>query len=74
MMRTPPPRRDPAVLTPRELELWRWLAAGLSVRKTALRMGISPKTVDSHSRGMRNKLGVHSAIEAVAVGRERGLR
>lgn len=52
-------------LTERELEVLKLLAAGLQNRQIAIRLGISPRTVDRHCDKIYAKLGVKSRTEAV---------
>lgn len=60
-------------LTPREKEVLRLMADGLSSRMVAARLGISYTTVRTHIRSLGNKLGVHSKLEAIVKARELGL-
>jgi DNA-binding NarL/FixJ family response regulator len=53
------------VLSPRELEVVRLLAAGKSSKEIARALVISPQTVDTHRRRLMKKLQLHSAIEVV---------
>ena len=65
-----PPRSN---LTPREAEVLRFLAQGLTQREIAERLTLSPKTVGTHIEHVLRKLGVHSRAQAVAlVFRENG--
>jgi DNA-binding NarL/FixJ family response regulator len=72
---------DPAVqlpaavesLTPRELEVIRLLADGLSNRLIASQLGISEHTVKFHVDSILGKLGAHSRTEAVTRAARRGL-
>ena len=57
-MVTPP--HDPNVLTPREVEVLRWVAAGLSNAQVAGKLVISPRTVNTHLNSIYSKLGVNS--------------
>ena len=41
------------------------LADGLEYKQIADRLNISPNTVNNHLAHVREKLGVHSAIEAI---------
>lgn len=50
-----------AALTDRELEILDRLARGLTLRETARELVISEKTVDSHLRNIREKLGLSSS-------------
>ena len=52
-------------LTTREHEVLRAIARGLSTQEIATLLGMSAKTVDSHRRNMREKLGLSSAGELV---------
>jgi len=60
-------------LTPREKEVLRLLAEGLSSRSVAAELGISYTTVRTHIRSLGSKLGVHSKLEAIVKARELGL-
>jgi DNA-binding NarL/FixJ family response regulator len=48
-------------LTDREVEILDRLARGLTLRETARELAISEKTVDSHLRNIREKLGLSSS-------------
>lgn len=68
------PRRDHpllAALTPREREVLIHLANGFGLREVGKRLHMSQKTVNTHLQNLRNKLGVHSTLEAVALVRSR---
>lgn len=53
----------PEVLTPRELEVVRAIAQGLTYREIAERMGISEKTVATHRERAAEKLGLKSRVD-----------
>lgn len=53
-------------LTPRELEVLEWLVQGLPKKQIAVRVGMSPHTVDSHLRSIYRRMNVRSNTEAVA--------
>jgi DNA-binding NarL/FixJ family response regulator len=53
-------------LTPREMELLQWLVEGLSYKKIAEKLFISPLTVQSHIKSIYEKLQVHSKSAAVS--------
>jgi DNA-binding NarL/FixJ family response regulator len=60
-----------AALTPREREVLIHLANGSGLREVGKRLHMSPKTLSTHLQNLRNKLGVHSTLEAVALARSR---
>lgn len=51
-------------LTAREIEVLRLVVAGLTNRKVAERLRLSPRTVDAHLRSIYGKLGVTSRSAA----------
>jgi DNA-binding CsgD family transcriptional regulator len=65
--------KPPPHLTPREFEVVRLLAEGLSTRVIAERLGLKPPTVKAHIRGALRALGASSRLEAVAIARRDGL-
>jgi NarL family two-component system response regulator YdfI len=75
---SPTPERselDPAVqiLTPREIEVLRMIAAGLGNKEIASKLTISDHTVKFHISSIFAKLGASSRTEAVTLGIRRGL-
>lgn len=56
-------------LTGREREVLACLASGIRRRDVAKHLQMSPNTVRTHLQNLMGKLGVHSAIEAVALTR-----
>lgn len=60
-------------LTPRELEVLRFLVQGLSNPQIALSLSISTYTVNAHVRTLLSKLGVPNRATAVRVALERKL-
>jgi DNA-binding NarL/FixJ family response regulator len=60
-------------LTPREMDVLRMLADGLSNKEVALQLHISEHTVKYHLSSVFGKLGVSSRTEAVMVGIQRGI-
>jgi DNA-binding NarL/FixJ family response regulator len=56
-------------LTPREREVLACLAEGASRRDVAERLQLSAHTIRTHLQNLMAKLGVHSALEAVALTR-----
>lgn len=57
--------RIAALLSPREIEIARWLAAGYSRRDIADRLYISELTVKTHIRNIYRKLEITSRVELV---------
>ena len=64
---------SPAGLTPRQTEVLRLLADGLTYREIAERLYISTKTVDHHVSAVRLKLGVTTRKAAVEAARRLGV-
>ncbi len=62
-----------AGLTPREIELLKLTAKGLSFDKVGELLGISPHTVVAHVKKIYRKLAVHSRTEAVYEATQMGL-
>ena len=78
-MVTPPPTpapalpRDPNALTPRETEVLRLVAAGLSDVQVAAKLVISRRTVSTHLTAIYGKLGVSSRSAATRCALDRKL-
>lgn len=66
-----PERTEP--LSPRELEVLRWLAQGLSNKEIARRLHLAEETVKFHMRHILAKLGVQSRTQAVLMAMRLGL-
>lgn len=62
-----------SLLTPREIELLKLTAKGLSFDTVAELLGISPHTVVAHVKKIYRKLAVHSRSEAVYEATQMGL-
>lgn len=64
---TPSSKKEAYSLTPKEKEVLKYLADGLSYKMVADKLGISYFTVNTHIKKIYEKLHVHSLGEAVAV-------
>jgi DNA-binding NarL/FixJ family response regulator len=65
------PLEDP--LTPRELEVVKLIAEGLTSREIAETLVISEKTVDRHRGNVLDKLGMRNRVELTRYAIRRGL-
>ena len=61
------------VLSARERETLQLLAEGLNTKEIAARMGVSAKTIETHRRGIMNKLDLHSVAELTKFAIREGL-
>jgi DNA-binding NarL/FixJ family response regulator len=70
----PPPRADHLkLLTPREIEVLRLIAEGLSTKEIAAQLDISFKTVVSHRSHLLEKLGIHESATLVRLAVRAGI-
>lgn len=60
-----PGKTAPSLLTPRELTVMRWMAAGKRHAETAAIMGLSERTIENHLRRIRRRLGAKTTAEAL---------
>jgi DNA-binding CsgD family transcriptional regulator len=58
--------RGLADLTPRQQQLARWYAAGLTSRQVAERAGVTHRTARDHLEAIYDRLGIHSRAELAA--------
>lgn len=67
MMRGVDPQETPprSVLSPREQEVLRLLAKGMRSIQVGQELGIAATTVEVHRRNIKEKLGLHSAVDLV---------
>jgi HD-GYP domain-containing protein (c-di-GMP phosphodiesterase class II) len=68
-----PPPRPLSGMTPREIEVLRLVASGLTVKETAQKLDISPKTADHHIQSFYGKFGVTTRAGAALYAIERGV-
>lgn len=62
-----------SLLSPREIEVLRYIARGLSKKEIASTMHISVKTVDNHSTSLMSKLDLHDRVELARFAIREGL-
>ena len=68
-----PPKGAPSVLSRREAQILRLVAAGIGTDHIAADLQISVHTVRNHVRNMRRKLGAKTKLDAVVTAIRRGL-
>jgi DNA-binding CsgD family transcriptional regulator len=66
-------RENPYGLTARQMDILALLAESLSNTEIAVRLSLSPKTVDHHVSAVLAKLDVHSREEAAQVAKREGM-
>ena len=62
-----------ALLTRREQEILVYLSEGLTMHQMGTRLGISPRTVETHAAKLYRKLGARTRVQAVARAAKLGL-
>jgi DNA-binding NarL/FixJ family response regulator len=62
-----------STLTQRELEILEYVAVGLTVKQVASRLGLSPRTVETHLAKLYRKLGARNRVQALARAASLGL-
>jgi DNA-binding NarL/FixJ family response regulator len=55
-----------AGLTPRERQVLELLGVGLTIGQIASRLGISPRTIETHVAKLYRKLGVRTRVQAIS--------
>ncbi len=55
-----------STVTDRELEILEYASYGLTMKQIATRLGLSPKTVETHVAKLYRKLGVRNRIQAIS--------
>ena len=58
--------------TPRQLDILRLSAFGLTEREIAVKLGIALTTVRNHKAMLRDRIGIRTMAEAVRLGMEEG--
>ena len=62
-----------ASLTPREQEILVMVSDGFTMQQVGRRLGISPRTVETHVAKLYRKLGVRTRVQAVSRAAQLGL-
>jgi DNA-binding NarL/FixJ family response regulator len=66
-------RQEQLGITPRELEILRAIAEGLSTREIAEKLFVSENTVKTHASRLFDKLNARRRTQAVQIAKEAGL-
>ena len=61
------------VLTPREIQVLRFIAGGNANKAIAVRLSLTEETIKAHVRSILGKLGANDRTHAVAIGLKRGI-
>jgi len=71
----PPGGSEPGVepLTPREVEVLKYIVQGYTNRQIGEELNISVRTVEGHRANLSGKLGLHSRVDLVRYARQHGL-
>jgi two-component system response regulator NreC len=68
-----PETQPSTLLTPREIEVWKLIAQGYSVKRCAELLLLAPSTVDNHKSHLMKKLGVHKSLDLTRLAIRDGL-
>jgi DNA-binding NarL/FixJ family response regulator len=60
-------------LTPREVDVLRWVAGGNANKEIAAQLSLTEETVKTHIRNILAKLGANDRTHAVSIGLKRGI-
>jgi two-component system response regulator NreC len=60
-------------LTPREVDVLKFIVNGYTNRQIAEKLTISTRTVEGHRANLSEKLGLHSRVELVRYARDHGI-
>lgn len=64
---------EPISYTPRELDVLRLFAEGLSYKEIGAKLEMSPRTVETHKNNLLNKMQVKSIVEMVRIAIREGI-
>jgi len=69
---SPQPETSEA-LTPREIDVLKYIVQGYTNRQIGEELNLSVRTVEGHRANLSGKLGLHSRVDLVRYAREHGL-
>ena len=72
-MPDPKKNNDHSILTPREYEILKLLADGLTTKEIAHKLDISPKTIESHRQQVMTKLNITSIAQLIRYALKEGI-
>lgn len=65
------PSRESTSLTPREREVLKQILGGASNKESGRKLGISPRTIETHRARIMAKLGAKNAADLVRIAMSR---
>lgn len=65
------PSRESTALTPREREVLEQILGGASNKESGRKLGISPRTIETHRARIMAKLGARNAADLVRIAMSR---